>query len=78
MPHPPVRQLLLERHPEFLEPIARGLHVGNRDGNVSKPAGILVAVVVSDEVGVVLSAVVMRQLDDTYKTERQNVSLRHE
>lgn len=67
MPHPPICQLLLERHTQLLKPVAGGLNVRDRDGNVSESARLLVAVVVSDEVGVVLGAMVVSELDDTYK-----------
>ena len=63
MPHPPIRQLLLERHAELLEPSTSSLYIGNSDGDVTESARLLVAVVVSDEVGVVLRAVVPGELE---------------
>lgn len=46
MLHPPVRQLLLERHAELLEPLAGGVHVVDGDGDVAESARFFVAVVV--------------------------------
>lgn len=44
MLHPPIAQLLLERHPELLEPLARGVHVVDGDRDVAEPVpGLFVA-----------------------------------
>lgn len=64
MPHPPVRQLLLEAVPGVLEARARRLQVIDADAHMTKTAVGLDVAVVDLVVGVGLGAVVVRELDE--------------
>jgi hypothetical protein len=64
MAHAPVRQLLLEPVPGLLDALARGLQVVDADARVAEAAVRLDVAVVDLVLGVVLGAVVVRQLDE--------------
>jgi hypothetical protein len=65
VPHPPVRELLLELVTGILDALAGRLDVVDADASVAE-APVRIAVAVVDLViGVVLGAVVVRQLDKT-------------
>lgn len=68
--HASVRELLLEPVPRVLDPLARGLDVVHGDAHVPEPAMRLRVAVVDLVVGVVLGAVVVRQLDEALPVER--------
>lgn len=68
MLHPSVRQLLLERHTELLEPLAGGIDVIDSDSDVAESARFFVAVVVGSGFEG-FGAVVVAEFEDACKVE---------
>ena len=64
MAHAPIRQLLLKLVPGLFNALARGLQVVDADARVAEAAVRLDVAVVDLVLGVVLGAVVVRQLDE--------------
>lgn len=75
VPHAAVGELLLELVPGVLDALARGLDVVDADAGVAEAAVRLRVAVVGLEVGVILGAVVVRQLDDALAVDKR-VSVR--
>ena len=65
-PHAAVRQFLLELIPSVFEPLAGRLDVVDADANVSEALARIAVAVGNFEGGVVLRAVVVRQLEDAF------------
>ena len=65
MPHPPVRQLLLELVARILDALAGSLEVVYRNTGVPEPAVGIAVAVVDFVLRVRLGAVVVRQLDES-------------
>ena len=62
MPHPPIRQLLLEFIPLFLNPLARSLNIIHTNTNMPEPPSRISIAVRDLEIRIVFRAVVVRQL----------------
>jgi hypothetical protein len=65
-----VRQTLFERHSESLEARARRLNIGHRDRDMTEPARLGIARMVLHR-GIVLRAVVVSKLEDSYERARE-------
>ena len=73
LPHFPVRQFLLERDTKSFESFASLLDVIYGDRNVAKsPSWVRISTGIAFEIGIRLRAMVMRQLEDAWKTSDQH------
>lgn len=64
--HLTISEALFERYAELLKPCTRHLDVIHRDGDMSKaPARVRIAARIPLEVGIGLSAVIVRKLQNT-------------
>lgn len=76
IPHPAIGQLLLEWIPSVLDTLAGSLDVIDTDTGVTKPTMRVLVSIIDLVLGVVLSAIVVSELDETFSVKGR-VSLRN-